>query len=255
MIHEPGGEKREDAGIPRAHGADDFGKTRWSLVMAVKGGGTAAVERSLDDLCQDYWYPVYAYIRRCGHGPEPAFERARAFFASLPDQIRRLDPAAHGQFRRFLLAQLHRFLAEHEDVVRDPAIATIVPPITLTELEARQRRDHSPEAAPDQVFQRGFALEVLARSLHRLGLEAEEGGRAPMFKALERYLIADPAPGQHESLAQQLGVSPLALVLAIKRLRQRFRELVDAELGDTVVSASDLETERATLLAILAASR
>lgn len=255
MKDEPGGKQRDGADDRRAHRPDDFAKTRWSLVMAVRGGGAVATERSLADLCQDYWYPVYAYIRRCGHGPEPAFERARAFFASLPEEIQRIDPTAYGQFRRFLLAQLHRFLAEHEDFAPDPSAATITAPITLTELEARQRRDHAPDAAPDQVFQRGFALEVLARSLRRLGLEAEQGGRAPMFKALERYLIADPPPGHHESLAQQMDVSPLALVLAIKRLRQRFRELVDEELGETVATASDLETERATLLAILAAAR
>lgn len=255
MMHDAAGGQGDGAAAPPAHRSEDFGRTRWSLVMAVRGAGGPAVERSLDDLCQDYWYPVYAYIRRCGHGPEPAFERARAFFATLPDQIRRVDPTVYGQFRRFLLSQLHRFLAEHEEVEPRADANALVPPLTLTELEARQRRDHAPEAAPDLVFQRGFALEVLARSLRRLGLEAEQGGRAPMFRALERYLIADPAPGHHESIAQQLGVSPLALVLAIKRLRQRFRELVDAELGETVASANDLETERATLLAILAAPR
>ena len=231
---------------------DPFARTRWSLVMALRDGGAASAERSLADLCRDYWYPVYAYVRRCGHAAEPAQRLTGRFFAHLAEEIRSVDPAQFGQFRHFLLTQLHRFLAEPESAGAG-ADDEAAPPIAIEELELRLRRDHVPDAAPDHVFQRGFALEVLGRSLRRLRHEAQESGRGPMFELLERYLIADPPPGHYEQMAARLGYSALALLVAVKRLRQRFRELVDAELCETVASVSDLETERATLLAILGA--
>ena len=38
-----------------------FATTRWSLVAAAKG---PAARQALAELCQLYWYPVYAFVRR-----------------------------------------------------------------------------------------------------------------------------------------------------------------------------------------------
>ena len=59
------------ASIP-PQAAADFGRTRWSVVMAVRSGGEGEARRSLSDLCKRYWVPVYAYVRRCGHAPQGA---------------------------------------------------------------------------------------------------------------------------------------------------------------------------------------
>ena len=238
-----------------------FQTTRWSLVAALdhdqdRAGPQAAPARQrLLELCLRYWYPVYLYLRRSGHNAEAAQALAANFFEALLQ--RRGHGASRGRdgrFRTFLLAELHRFLAEyaseeHHDVVAplDPGLS--IPP--LAQLEARRQRDGDAGGSPELALRRGFALEVIAQAMRRIEDEAREAGRLPMFSALQPYLASDPVPGIYADIAQRLDVSPLFLALALKRLRERFRELVDDELAQTVASAAALDDERRSLHAAL----
>lgn len=231
-----------------------FSRTRWSLVLDMQHPQEGQARRSLNELSQRFWYPVYAYARRSGHAPEIANDLCLGFFGHLPAMIAQVDPRVHGRFRDFLLMRLHDFLTadwRHDnDDARTPSLSA---PQSVNELEQRLAADHPGVSNPEQVFQRSFALEVLARSLRRLREEAQEGGRTEMFQGLLPFLSRDPVPGQYEQRARALGSSPLVLVIAVKRLRQRFRELADDELMETVASPSDLESERAALLRLLSA--
>jgi len=240
-----------DPSRPVAQRPDAFADTRWSLVAAARDAGGDGRD-ALAGLCEAYWYPVFAYVRRCGHAPETAYGLTQTYFSHLVEALRREDPAEFGHFRTFLLARLNRFLVEHGPDARVPTPDAGVPsPHTLAVLEHRQRHELAPEATPERAFQRCYALEVLARSLGRLRAEANQGGRLPMFEQLEPFLTGDPQPGQHEQLARELGSRPIAVVIAIRRLRQRFRELVDEELAHTVTGGADLASERSALLSIL----
>jgi RNA polymerase sigma-70 factor (ECF subfamily) len=243
---------REAASRPAADPA--FARTRWSLVLGTRAasGDAAGANGTLDDLAQRYWYPVYAYVRRSGHPAEIANDLCHAFFAALPAQLRDLDPARCGRFRDVLLARLQDFLTADWRRGEADAARDTTPTIGTDLLEARSQRDHPQGSTPERAFQRSFALEVLARSLARLRLEADQGGRADMFDALTPYLSADPPPGQYALLADQLRTPALVLVIAVKRLRQRFRELADDELMETVASPRDLAAERAAMLSLLA---
>jgi len=236
---------------PAPRRPDAFAETRWSLVAAMQDGSRSGRE-SLAALCQAYWYPVFAYVRRCGHAPAIAYELTQSFFAYLLAELRGARPQEFGRFRNFLLARLNRFLVEdrHQPAPSHEGCALPAPP-SLTEVEQRQQRELVPDATPERAFQRSFALELLAHGLIRLRQEASEGGRIAMFEQLEPYLTNEPGPGKYEVLAQALGTRPLAVVIAIKRLRHRFRELIDAELAQTVASGADLDAERDALLAIL----
>jgi RNA polymerase sigma-70 factor (ECF subfamily) len=156
------------------------------------------------------------------------------------------------RFREWLLAELARFVA-HE--WKGQALAqhnpALLAPMPLEILEQRHRAEGAAIASADTGFRRSFALEVLGRALNRLRREATQAGREAMFDALEPYLTADPLPGQYEAMSGTLGTRPLALVVALKRLRQRYRELADEELAETVTSAEELEAERAALHAAL----
>ena len=105
--------------------------------------------------------------------------------------------------------------------------------------------------SPEQAYRRSFALEVLSRGLKRLRAEANQTGHADMCEALEPFLTREPLPGQYDELGHKLSMRPLTLVMALKRLRQRFRELVRDELADTVASAEELAAEQQALLAAL----
>ncbi len=238
--------------LPR--GAEAFAQTHWSMVAALRSGSDDS-QRALTQLCLSYWFPVYAYVRRCGHAPSLAQQITQAFFGDLIDAMRRDDPRAVGQFRQFLLNRLARFLGEGWANQRPgQPDAKLSPPLALEDLESRLQIARA-EGSPEHSFQRGFALEVLDRAMNRLRIEAQQGGRQRMFELLEPYLTCEPEPGQYQHLADQLHSAPMAVVVAIKRLRQRFRELVDDELTETVASAEELDAERDALLAILGDAR
>lgn len=228
-----------------------FANTRWSMVLQLGAGRGSNARSALIDLCLRYWYPVYAYLRRCGHAPEIAQQLAGNFLQHLFRDFRcDAELRRQGQFRRYLLERLTEFLAaDRGDATNDQAIAelTMPPP----DLEQRNLRDNDATQSSEQVYQRSFALEVLSRAFANLRQEARENGHLEMYETLEPYLAIEPAATEYEELTQRLGMRPLALTVALKRLRQRWRELIDRELADTVVSAEELVAERSALHAAL----
>lgn len=239
---------------PSMRSHDRFATTRWSVVMQMASTDSPDANTALAELVQRYWYPAYAYIRRCGHPPAIAEEITRSFLRSLIAQFRdaQLRPP-QGHFRRFLLHQLNTFLGGdwRETLADDNGPALIAP----RDLETRNLRDNANAQSPEAAYQRSFALEVLARALRRLQSEATHTGHVDMFDALSPFLTKDPVPGEYQEMAARLKTPPLALVVALKRLRQRFRELAGRELSDTVTSAEDLAIEQAALLAVLRETR
>lgn len=239
--------------IPSTSPSGEFATTRWSLVAALESGRTdpGTARRKLIELCLHYWYPVYSYLRRSGHAPEAAQDLCRAFFARLlRDGPQRVAQARMPRFRLFLLGELHRFLADDARST-DAAVPELAPPLALAELEDRLHAEGGLQDSPEQALQRGFALQIVASALDRLREEARQAGRLPMFEGLQRYLGHEPHPGEYEVEATRFGVSPLFIALAVKRLRQRFRELAEDELGQTVSSAADRDTERQALQSAL----
>lgn len=236
-------------GTQGAASSERFNHTRWSLVAAVRDGGIAGERNPLDELSQSYWFPVYACIRRSGHAPDAAFRLAGRFFTWLAAEIRRDAPAGFGRFRVFLFDRLQSFLTDGD--AQSPLPDAV--PAEIDALEQRLAREHAGQARPDSIFERSFGLQVLARSRERLADETRRSGREAMFARLAPYLTSEPPAGALPQLAVELGIGALAVQVAIKRLRQRFRELVEAELADTVTSPSELDAERAVLLRALTA--
>jgi RNA polymerase sigma-70 factor (ECF subfamily) len=219
---------------------------RWSCSWSQ---GFAIGRDAPGDLAQRYWYPVYAFVRRRGQPPQIAEQVTR-------DLLRRLvndntQQIGSGHYRNYLLGRVHALLDDNWTVSpseRDvPGIEFPAPP----DLERRFLRDHIAPSSPEQAFQRSFALVVLQRTLRRLRDEAAETGRADMCRALEPFLARDPASADYERIAVQLRTRKVTLILALKRLRQRLRELAALELSDTVSSADALASEQDALLSIL----
>jgi RNA polymerase sigma-70 factor (ECF subfamily) len=230
---------------------DRFATTRWSMAMQLAAVESPDARRALGELAQRYWYPVYAYVRRCGHAPDIAQEITLSFLQRLlRDAYRNTEQRAPALYRRYLLDRLHAFLAGDwtETVKVEPPAELLQAP---ADLEARFQSDHVHTRSPEETYQRGFALEVLHRAFRRLRSEAAETGRMDMYEALQGYLARDPGPGEYELIARRVGSRALALVLALKRLRQRFQELAAEELADTVGSADDLAAEQEALLRVL----
>jgi RNA polymerase sigma-70 factor (ECF subfamily) len=150
------------------------------------------------------------------------------------------------------LAQLQSWLlrdhADAEEVgVRSAGLA--LP--DAVELERRYQAEMTQGGGPELGFRRGFAIEVLDRAYARLRAEAREAGSEQMFEVLDECLLRSVPAGHYQQLAERLATRPLALMLAARRLRERYCELVDEELADTVSGPTELEAEREALLSVL----
>jgi len=236
-----------------------FQATRWSLVDAldhnITGMDPAPARQRLLELCLRYWYPVFLYLRRSGHSAEVAQAITARFFDALMQRRGNGAVRGHdGRFRTFLLAELHEFLARYASGEAADAAVPVAPQLpvpSLSQLEARCQREGLAGGSPEMALRRGFALEVIAHAMRRIEDEALQAGRMTMFTTLQPYLASDPVPGDYADIAARLDVSPLFVALALKRLRERFRELVDDELAQTVASGEALDEERRSLHAAL----
>jgi RNA polymerase sigma-70 factor (ECF subfamily) len=225
---------------------DRFSTTRWSVVMRHAATPSANAREALGELAQRYWYPVYVYMRRCGHVPAAAENLARRFLQQLLGQVAQ-DEAARGPYRNYLLLRLHAFLAA-DPLTIDVSDSGQAAPANL---ETRYQEDQLVLLSPEKSFQCAFALQILHRTLYRLRSEARQTGHADMYELLEPFLAREAAAGEYEFIATRLRSRPLTVVIALKRLRQRFRELAAEEMVDTVTSAEDLAHEQDALLAVL----
>ena len=229
----------------RVSGQPVFAATRWSLVAGLQRGETDR-RHCMVELLQNYFFPVYAYIRRVGHADRQAYDLGRAFFGHLVQRLG--DEQPEGRFREFLLNRLSRFLAAPEPLRPQDEI---LPVPSLASLEARLAESRGLEGLPERIFEGIFAREVLRRSLARLRQEAERNGRAALYETLVGYLTCDPGPGEMQDAGQRLNVAPLALVVSLKGLRARFADLVRQELAETVSTTHDLKVEQESIRTIL----
>ncbi|MBS0464928.1 MAG: hypothetical protein JSS03_08055 [Proteobacteria bacterium] len=228
--------------------AGSFAHTRWSIVLHGTTGQTAGAEDPLLTLARAYSFPIYACFRRCGHAPAIAIDLCRLFLRELA-QPAATRPAQGQSLRAYLWSRLNRLLGQDwrgKLAAGDGDHWT--PP---SDLEPRYQAEVAQLASPEQAYQRAFAVELLAHALQRLHTEAAQTGHLPMYQALCEFIARDPAPGVLENIGQRLHMQPIALVVALKRLRQRLREIAGGELADTVADTQDLAREQTILYAAL----
>ena len=252
MSHpDPVNETAPDPDSSRAH--DGFLTTHWSVVMAAGGAESEASREALAELCRSYWYPLYAYARRRGESDEDARDLTQGFFCSLLERrdLARLSPE-RGRFRAFLLAALKHYMANERD--RDRAQkrggGRARLSIDYDQADSRWRIEPAHELSPEHVFQRQWALALLARTLEGLRSEYGSAGKLGLFEALEPLLEGE-APGRYAELAQRLDSTPGALKVAAHRLRRRYRERLRAEIAHTVRRPEDVDDEVRELFRIL----
>jgi len=231
-----------------------FATTRWSVVCAA-GREDSAAGAALAALCETYWYPLYAFLRRRGCPREEAEDVTQAFFARLLERgwVRSAD-RDRGRFRTFLLTALTRFLGKERE--RERAVkrggGRMRLSLDFESGENRYRLEPADEQTPDRLFARRWAMTVLDRVLVRLEEEhADSPARTAKFAAFKPLLTAThEAP--YAAVAASLGMTEGAVKVAIHRLRQRYRELLRDEVAQTVSDPAAVEQELADLREALA---
>ena len=229
-----------------------FRTTHWSAVVRAGHGDSSEVGAALNELCQVYWYPLYAYARRQGHIAAEAEDLTQGFFARLLERnfVAQADPEK-GRFRTFLLTVFKRFLANEWNRQHVQKRGGFRPHLSLDAAWAESRYGAEPIQgdAPDLLFERQWALTLLAQVMRRLECEYEESGRAQLFERLEACLTKDETALRYAGVAAELGLTEAAVRMAMQRLRSRYRALLREEIAKTVVSPDDVEAELLDLFA------
>ena len=235
---------------PAAH----FATTHWSVVLTAGRSDRAAAAAALERLCQEYWFPVYSFIRRKGHDAHQAEDLTQGFFARLLEKnwLESADPN-RGRFRTFLLTAVTRFLANEYD--RDQALkrggGQRVLSFDAQDAEGRYLLEPASDSTPETNFEHQWAHQILAVVMEKLRTEFDGGGRAGRFEALKGFLLGEGEVQSYAATAARLGISESAVKSGIHRLRQRYGEILRDEIAQTVETAAEVEAEISHLLNIL----
>jgi RNA polymerase sigma-70 factor (ECF subfamily) len=224
------------------------------MIIAAKGGASGSRE-ALAALCADYWYPLYAFVRRRGHDAATAEDLVQGFFARL---LENHDLAAvdrdKGRFRSFLMASCSHYLANqaryHRARKRGGGCPTI--PIDRLDGEGRYALEPSHALTAERLFDRRWALTVLDRVLRRLEDEMAAAGKSRRFEALRGALLGGDDRIPYAQIAPGLGLTEDAARVAAARLRRRYRELIRDEVRDTLDDPADVADEIRALFQALA---
>jgi DNA-directed RNA polymerase specialized sigma24 family protein len=223
-----------------------FDTTRWSVIAAVRGSDPEAARAALSTLCDAYWYPLYAFIRRWGADPEAARDLTQGFFASVLERrdIEQVRPE-RGRFRTFLLASVKHFLLNEAVRSRAAKRGGGVSPLPLAFDEAEGRYQYEPvdETTPETLFERRWALTVLERVIATVQARWQRSGRGAEFEVLKASLLGQGPSGGYAAAAHELGATEGAVKVAVHRLRKTFRAELRAAIAETVSDPADVDEE------------
>jgi RNA polymerase sigma factor (sigma-70 family) len=239
----------------RAMGPDAFLTTRWSCVLRAGEMEGQAAAKALEELCRNYWKPLYFYSRRVGFGPEDAQDLTQGFFLNLIEkQSFTQADRERGRFRTFLLSAFSHFIANHrrhhatqkrgggrEFIAMDVAV-----------LEASLAGPGQEAVTPEVQFERSWAFTLLENVMGRLRGEYVQANRLELFEALEPALA--PAQGRlgYAAMGARLGLSESAVAVSVHRMRKRYGQLLREGIAATVDSEEEVEAELRHLIRIVA---
>ena len=232
----------------------DFHTTHWSVVLQAGMNETSHSAAALEALCRRYWPPIYYFARRRGQTEADAKDLTQHFFHKLMERndFSGLDPRK-GKFRTFLLAAFTHFLANEHDHAHAQKRGGGKIIVSLDELppETAGLSDPHAELPAAKLFDRQWAGLMVKAGLADLKNELGASGKATQFEVLKAFLAAEPSPGEYTAAAQQLNLAPASVPVLVHRLRQRFRQLVRAQVAQTVASPGELDEEMRHLFEVL----
>jgi RNA polymerase sigma factor (sigma-70 family) len=233
-----------------------FPPTRWSLILAACQSSPESAA-ALEAICRAYWYPLYAYVRRCGNPPHDAQDLTQEFFARLLEN-RWLDQANRekGRLRTFLITALKNFMAKEwrRQNAQKRGGGRDFLSIDTGFAESRYAAHTNDAAAADEIFDRQWALTLLELAMNRLGAEFAVSGRDEDFAVLKEFLAVSHPAIDYRSAAARLEISEGNARVAVHRVRRRFREIYREEISQTLPDATDLDAELRHLANALARS-
>ena len=234
--------------------SSDFPSTQWTLVDIVRSKDPAKAALALERLCQGYWYPIYAFVRRSGFNSHDAEDITQGFFAALVEhETLELANEGAGRLRSFLLGILKRHISDHLRHANAKKRGSGHSHVSFDQMAADERYAREPQDLrdPEVLFAQSWAHEIVdgVRSTLRAAFEAK--GRAEVFDALEPFLLWGYEPPPAQQLADALGTSEATARVTVSRLRKKFREMLREEVARTVTHASEVDEEVEWLMSVI----
>jgi RNA polymerase sigma factor (sigma-70 family) len=232
--------------------SSQFPTTRWTLVVAAGDPNRKEARSALVSLCENYWYPLYAYLRRRGYSADQAQDLIQEFFVRVLEgrYLDRAEPG-RGRFRSFILTSLKFFVADEQDRQRARKRGGgIVVPLEFSSGEERYLREPAHDETPERIFELRWARAILDRVVEKLRNEFVHLGHAEHFERLKVFLLGQ-SDAPYAELALEMNTTEGALKVAIHRLRKRYREIFRQEIADTVADPAEVESELRFLANVL----
>jgi RNA polymerase sigma-70 factor (ECF subfamily) len=234
--------------------ARQFNTTHWSVVLSAGRSESTRAQESLAQLCKVYWYPLYAFVRRQGYGPDDAKDLTQEFFARLISK-KYLDDVdrSKGKFRSFLLASLKHFLANEWDKAQAQKRGggQVFIPLDAHSAETRYRLEPSHEMTAEKIYERRWALTILEEVLKYLREEYVREGKVKLFEELKDVLAGASDSASYAEIAGKIGMTEGAVKVAVHRMRHRYRALLRAEIANTVENPAEIDDELRHLFEVL----
>jgi RNA polymerase sigma-70 factor (ECF subfamily) len=231
-----------------------FYTTHWSVVLAVARSDGSRAQEALAKLCQTYWYPLYAYVRRRGYSAADGQDLTQEFFARLlePSSLARATPEL-GKFRAYLITAMKNFLASEWKQSRAQKRGGGLPMLSLDWVIAEQRFDLEPasHASPDKLFEHQWAVTILAGALKRLEQQYQSEGKSHVFDGLKHTLSGTRESQPYAELALRMGVSEGAVKVIVHRMRRQYRALIRDEIANTLNDPREVDSEMRYLFSVL----
>lgn len=233
--------------MPEGRTASRFPPTVWSVIVAAGDRGNPRSGRALEQICSGYWRPIYMYVRGRGHPREQAEDLTQGFFERLIEKNHLADfRHERGRFRSFLLATVKHYLANQYDranaAKRGGDRGHVAIDWTEGEPEQRFLQEPADSMNPETLFTREWGRTVLDKTRQRLRTEMERAGKKNHFDELVEHATGDDDVS-YRQLASILEMTEGGVRVSVHRLRRRFRELLQDEVGQTLVSAEELGDE------------
>ena len=227
-----------------------FATTRWSIVVKAGRDSSADAQEALESLCQTYWYPLYAYVRRKGKTADDAADLTQAFFTQLLEKnsLQSADQEV-GRFRTFLLTLFQRFMANeyHRERAQKRGGDRRKLSLDFESAEDRYRFEPVENWTPEKIYQRRWALTLLQQVMELLADEHRKQDKEELFQHCQAFMTGSAEGQTYADPAQALGMTESAVRVAVYRMRQRYQELLKQQVAQTMEEGLDVDEELAEL--------
>lgn len=224
----------------------DFPKTRWSLIIDAKEGDPTTRSKALAELCEQYWYPLYAFVRRRGANQHDAEDLTQGFFTQLLEHDRiQLFSESKGRLRSYLLSAIKNYLSNERTKAhaQKRGGGKKLLSLDLSLAEERYLAEPSTPESPETLFQLRWALDLLDTVFTKLETEYRLADKHSLFLALKSSIGGDHPGTTHAQTAADLGISEGNARVALHRLRKRYRRILEELIADTVANHSEINDE------------